>query len=156
MSSARPNSRFQIKGRVSEALGPTGTTQKTLKIISQRHRSKQSGSAAASTGPTHSHRYMQKFRARSMHKATQHTQCTVVRSMAAAASGSRVALHKWRREALKALSPARHAAKAATCRRDAEEDGAHGRLKRVRAEHAHNACLERSCCNGLLLDEALV
>ena len=46
-------------------------------------------------------------------------------------------------------------AKAATCRRDAEEDGARGRLKRVRCEHAHDACLHRGCCNDHLPDDAL-
>ena len=47
-------------------------------------------------------------------------------------------------------------AKAATCRRDAEEDGARGRLKRVRCEHAHDACLHRGCCNDHLPDDCTV
>ena len=45
--------------------------------------------------------------------------------------------------------------KAATCRRDAEEDGARRRLKRVRCEHARNARLHRGCCTAHLPDEAL-
>jgi hypothetical protein len=51
----------------------------------------------------------------------------------------------------------RHAAaKTATCRRDAEEDVARGRRKRVRWEHAHDACFHRGCCNAQHLpNEAL-
>ena len=32
--------------------------------------------------------------------------------------------------------------------------GARRRLKRVRCEHAHDACLHRGCCNAHLPDEA--
>ena len=75
-----------------------------------------------------------------MHKAEQHKQCTVLGPMTHAAAleqpngsanGDESGDGRRRREALKALLflLRRAAAKAATCRRDAEEDGALGRRK---------------------------
>ena len=101
-----------------------------------------------------------------MHKAEQHKQCTVLGPMTHAAAleqpngsanGDESGDGRRRREALKALLflLRRAAAKAATCRRDAEEDGALGRRKRARCKHTRDARLHRGCCTAHLPDEAL-
>jgi len=168
LTSAGPNSRFLAHKYGIRSVRIDWDDSRTLHIFQPsttaraQRQSTPEQPAAGQQAKQHSHRFMQKFRARtrSIHKAAHPKQCTVLyrangcRGMRAAESGSGEERAAMALTALQCPAPC-PSATVATCRRGAEEDGAPRATQSIRCEHARCARLHRGCCTAHLREEAL-
>ena len=154
MTSAGPNSRFLAHKYGIRSVRIDWDDSRTLHIFqpstTARAQRQSTPEQPGQQAKQHSHRFMQKFRARtrSIHKAAHPKQCTVLyrangcRGMRAAESGSGEERAAMALTALQCPAPCTSAT-VATCRPDAEEDGALGRRKAFDAStRVTHACTE--------------
>ena len=128
------------------------TPHTTVRTVPYSTHSSRRHSTAAHISAGHGPCTVPQQRAVQWHASSRKALQIVARAAVARAAVER----RWRSRPCHAvLSALCISTKAATCRRDAEEDGARRRLKRVRCKHTRDVRLHRGCCTAHLPDEAL-